>query len=142
MKKLITTTSIMILTILSSLGQEIKSPTFSFREETWDFGIINQGTPVSHKFVFTNNSDVPIVINGSSASCGCTTPTYPTEPILPGKSGEIEVQYNAANIGGFNKSITILSNAEPNTKLLFIKGEVQMVKDDSGTYKKPSEPNK
>src|SRR6188768_4143008 len=80
---------------------------FAFSEETYDFGKIPKGTPVTHEFAFSNTGKEPIVISNVQASCGCTTPKWPKEPILPGKTANITVQYNAANPGGFNKSITI-----------------------------------
>jgi hypothetical protein len=49
----------------------------------------------------------------------------PKEPILPGKTAVINVQYNAANPGGFNKSITITSNAKTPSKAIYIKGTVE-----------------
>ena len=97
---------------------------FAFTEETYDFGNIARGTPVTHEFVFNNTGKEPIVISNVQASCGCTTPKWPKEPILPGKDGVITVQYNAANPGGFNKSVTITSNAASPTKVLYIKGTV------------------
>jgi hypothetical protein len=109
---------------------------FKFKEETWDFGTIPQGTPVKHSFNFTNTGKSPIVIQNVQASCGCTTPTWPKEPILPGKSDVIDVQYNAANPGGFNKSITITSNAASATKMLYIKGTVEAAPKDQTTPEK------
>jgi len=109
---------------------------FSFTEETFDFGTVPRGTPVSHEFNFTNTGKEPIVISNVQASCGCTTPSWPKEPILPGKTSVIKVQYNAANPGGFNKSVTITSNAKAPTKVLYIKGTVQ-AQTDQTTPDKP-----
>jgi hypothetical protein len=110
---------------------------FSFTEETYDFQTIPRGTPVTHEFNFVNTGKEPIVISNVQASCGCTTPTWPKEPILPGKSSIIKVQYNAANPGGFNKSITITSNAKSPTKVIYIKGTVQQTADQT-TPEKPA----
>lgn len=112
---------------------------FKFKEETWDFGNIPQGTPVKHTFTFTNTGKAPIVIQNVQASCGCTTPTWPKEPILPGKSDVIDVGFNAASPGGFNKSITITSNASTPTKMMYIKGTVEAgAKDQTTPEKAPS----
>ncbi|HAP01373.1 MAG TPA: DUF1573 domain-containing protein [Bacteroidetes bacterium] len=97
---------------------------FKFTEETWDFQNIPQNKPVTHDFTFTNTGKEPIVITNCQASCGCTVPKWPKEPILPGKSDVISVTYNAAHAGGFNKSITITSNAKTPTKVIYIKGTV------------------
>lgn len=83
-----------------------------FKEETHSFGKIEQGKPVTNEFTFTNTGTDPIVISNVSASCGCTTPSYTKEPVLPGKTGSIKATYNAAAMGSFNKSITVFSNAE------------------------------
>ena len=111
---------------------------FSFNEETYDFGRVPKGTPVNHEFNFTNNGKEPIVISNVQASCGCTTPKWPKEPILPGKTSVINVQYNAANPGGFNKSITITSNAKSPTNVLYIKGTVEAQSEQTTPEKQPS----
>ncbi len=111
---------------------------FTFIEETHDFGKISKGTPVTTEFSFSNNGKEPIVISNVQASCGCTTPSWPKEPILPGKSSVIKVQYNAANPGGFNKSITITSNAKSPTKVLYIKGTVEATTDQTTPDKAPT----
>ena len=60
-----------------------------------------------------------------NASCGCTTPEWPKEPIKPGGTATIKATYNAAAMGVFTKTITVVSNANPNQKVLIIKGEVK-----------------
>ena len=98
---------------------------FKFSEETHDFGDIPQGTPVTTQFSFTNTGKEPLIIKNCQASCGCTVPSWPKEPILPGKESNIQVTYNAAHPGQFTKSITITSNAKTPTKVIYIKGNVQ-----------------
>ena len=111
---------------------------FSFTEESYDFGHVPKGTPVTHEFTFANTGKEPIVINNVQASCGCTTPKWPKDPILPGKASTIQVQYNAAHPGGFNKSVTITSNAKSNPKVLYIKGVVDDQTDQTTPDKQPS----
>jgi Protein of unknown function (DUF1573) len=95
-----------------------------FEKETHDFGTIAQGTPVSYEFKFKNSGNQPVVLSNVVASCGCTTPEWSKEPVLPGKSAIIKAGYNAAAMGAFNKSITITSNAANSTQVIFIKGTV------------------
>lgn len=95
-----------------------------FVKETYEFGNIAQGTPVSHEFKFKNTGNQPVVISNVQASCGCTTPEWTNTPVLPGKSGFIKASYNAAAMGVFNKSITVTSNGSNGTQVLYIKGTV------------------
>ncbi|GAA4464609.1 DUF1573 domain-containing protein [Nibrella saemangeumensis] len=95
-----------------------------FKKETHDFGKVEQGKPVTHVFEFTNTGTDPVVIADAVASCGCTKPTFSREPIMPGKTGSISATYNAAAMGGFNKSVTVTSNAETPSIVLYLKGEV------------------
>jgi hypothetical protein len=111
---------------------------FAFNEETHDFGKIAKGTPVTYEFNFTNNGKEPIVISNVQSSCGCTTPKWPKEPVLPGKTALINVQYNAANPGGFNKSITITSNAKTPSKVIYIKGTVDATSEQTTPEKQPN----
>ncbi|BDD04281.1 DUF1573 domain-containing protein [Aureibacter tunicatorum] len=99
----------------------------NFEETTYDFGKIKEGDgPVEHKFVFTNTGNIPLKIESVRASCGCTTPAWSKEPILPGKQGFILAKYNPKNRPGqFHKSLTITSNADPATTRVYIKGNVE-----------------
>ena len=100
---------------------------FAFEEETFDFGSIKEENgPASHKFVFTNTGDAPLVIQGVRASCGCTTPAWTKDPIPPGEKGFVTAKYNPKNRpGSFRKSLTITSNAKPSSKVIYIKGMVE-----------------
>lgn len=97
-----------------------------FEETVFEFGKIKEGEVVSHTFKFENTGNHPIILAQVSASCGCTTPTYTTAPVLPGKTGEIAVEFDSAGqIGQQQKIITIASNAESNITTVQLKGEVE-----------------
>lgn len=104
-------------------GQAV--PTFDFEQEVYNFGTITEGTVVDTVFHFTNNGEGPLIINSAQGSCGCTVPDWPRQPIAPGESGVINVQFNSQNRGGHNeKTVTIISNAVPKTKVLKFSAEV------------------
>jgi hypothetical protein len=97
---------------------------FAWDNTAHDFGKIKQGTPVTHEFKFTNTGKTPLVITNVQASCGCTTPDWSKEPVMPGGKGFIKATYNAASTGGFNKTVTVTANIETGFVQLTIKGEV------------------
>ncbi|WP_428658268.1 DUF1573 domain-containing protein [Runella sp.] len=97
---------------------------FKWVETEHNFGQITQGKPVTAEFKFTNQGQAPLVINKAYGSCGCTGVEYPKEPIMPGASGIIKATFNAANVGTFNKTVTVESNAESGLVTLNIHGEV------------------
>jgi Protein of unknown function (DUF1573) len=98
---------------------------FTWDNTTHDFGKIKQGTPVTHEFKFTNSGKSPLVITNVQASCGCTTPDWSKEPVMPGGQGFIKATYNAASPGAFSKTVTVTANIETGFVQLTIKGEVQ-----------------
>ena len=98
---------------------------FTWDANTFDFGKIKQGSPVTHEFKFTNTGKAPLIITNVQASCGCTTPSWTREEVQPGGSGYIKATYNAAAMGAFNKTITVTANIESGFAQLTIKGEVQ-----------------
>lgn len=95
-----------------------------FENQTFDFGKIKQGEPVTHEFKFTNTGSAPMIISNVSASCGCTTPDWTKDIIPPGGKGFIKATYNAAAAGAFSKSVTVTANVEGGYIQLIIKGEV------------------
>lgn len=92
-----------------------------------DFGKIKQGVPVDFVFEVKNISDKPVVVESTNASCGCTTPEKPTEPIMPGETGKIKVQYNAAAVAPFTKDVYIKLVGIDQPKTVQITGEVLTV---------------
>lgn len=100
-------------------------PEMKFDEEEFDFGKITQGEKVSHAFHFKNTGKSNLIISGASGSCGCTVPEYPEEPIAPGAEGEINVVFSSeGKRGQQEKTVTIVTNCEPATKIIRIKTEV------------------
>merc|ERR1711977_541829 len=104
-------------------GQETAK--IEFKSETIDYGEIERGSDGIRVFEFTNTGNVPLVISNVRSSCGCTIPKKPEEPILPGKTGQIQVKYDTNRVGPIRKAITVISNADTPTKVLKIKGEVK-----------------
>jgi len=96
-----------------------------FNEEVHDFGVVKQGIPVTYAFVIKNISNKPLVVENSWASCGCTTPEKIVEPILPGASAQLKVQYNAANAGPINKDVYVQFAGVTGPKTIKITGEVK-----------------
>jgi hypothetical protein len=96
-----------------------------FKEESFDFGNVTEGTQAVHEFEFVNKGNEPIIISNVQASCGCTTPFWTKEPVGPGNKGVIKASYNSSGRpGAFTKTITITSNASNTSKFLTIKGNV------------------
>lgn len=89
-----------------------------------DFGDIAFNVPKTADFLLTNVGKEPLIVSSVKASCGCTNPTFSQEPILPGKSSVISATYNAAAQGVFTKTVTVITNADPNPVVLQIKGNV------------------
>jgi hypothetical protein len=105
--------------------QKIKGAGMVFEKETIDYGTITHNADGNREFVFTNNGTKPLIITQAMGSCGCTVPTTPKEPIMPGKKGIIGVHYATNRIGEFSKTVTVTSNAlGQETKVLTIKGTV------------------
>lgn len=101
------------------------APQMTFEKEVHDFGEIVEGEKVEYAFKFTNTGKSDLLISSASASCGCTIPQYPEEPIAPGKTGVIDVVFNSAGkTGKQDKKITIIANTVPNTVVIKIAGTV------------------
>ncbi|MBU2651250.1 MAG: DUF1573 domain-containing protein [Bacteroidetes bacterium] len=100
------------------------APVIEFENTVHDYGTIYQGGDGTCSFKFTNNGKEPLILSRPKSSCGCTVPTWPKQPILPGKSDEIKVTYATSRVGPINKTVTIYSNASNNPIVLRIKGKV------------------
>ena len=100
-------------------------PVIKFEETEHDFGKITQGERVKYSFQFTNEGSSSLVVSNVSTTCGCTIADKPKDPIPPGKSGKIEVEFNSEGKKNIvERKITVVSNCEPNATTLTIKAEV------------------
>lgn len=101
------------------------APEFSFKSESHDFGVIKEGEVAKTDFTFTNTGKTPLIITNASGSCGCTVPSWPREPIAPGESGTIHVEFNSqGKPGNQTKQVTLTANTVPNKKILRISAQV------------------
>ena len=108
--------------VLAAGTAEIK-----FEKTKHNFGTFSESSPrVTCTFKFKNVGDGPLIIHQAIASCGCTVPMYPKEPIKAGESGEITVRYDGQGKfpGRFRKSITIRTNGKKEITCLIIEGEM------------------
>ncbi len=119
-----------------AFAQDDNGPQISFEEETIDYGTIEKGADGKRMFTFTNTGNEPLIISNCKGSCGCTVPTCPKEPIMPGESGTIEVKYDTQRVGSFTKAVTVSSNASTPTKVVQIKGVVNNTPTEETTPKK------
>ena len=97
----------------------------TFDATTMDYGTIEKGADPIRKFKFTNTGNEPLIVKAAKGSCGCTVPTYPKEPIMPGESNVIEVRYDTQRVGAFTKTVTLTTNEASDTHTLTIKGDVK-----------------
>ena len=133
MQKVIFSFAIMILAAFTLHAQDTgtpatppdpNAPEITFNELVHDYGTVVQGSEATCEFKFTNIGKEPLILQKPVSSCGCTVPTWPQEPVLPGKSDVIKVTYSTHNVGPINKTITVNSNAKTSRIVLSIKGNV------------------
>lgn len=100
--------------------------TISFDKTTHDYGTVKNGSDGHRMFVVKNTGDKPLIISKVQASCGCTTPEWSQDPIMPGKTAQIKVGYNTTIVGPFTKIIEVYSNDPVNSRsVINIKGVVE-----------------
>ena len=132
-----------IAVVYSSVSFAQAKIEFKDRDNTIDYGNVYKDVDSGVRvFVFTNTGDAPLIITNVQSTCGCTVPSKPTEPIMPGKTGEISVKYNM-NPGPIRKTISVESNAtnvEAGRVALKIKGEVLVKEEENLLQKKKSSP--
>ncbi|MBL7815003.1 MAG: DUF1573 domain-containing protein [Saprospiraceae bacterium] len=127
MKKIFSTLAFVIVGILSIQAQHTTTgPIMTFEATTVDYGKIDKGSEPLRRFKFVNTGNEPLVIKSAKGSCGCTVPTYPQEPIMPGETSYINVRYDTNRPGPFTKTVTLTTNETPDTHTLTIKGEVKV----------------
>ena len=121
--------TLLVVLLISSIGFAQSGPKIEFKakDNTIDYGTVSKKKDNGiRSFEFTNTGDAPLIITNVLSTCGCTVPTKPEAPIMPGKTGKIDIKYNMSP-GPIRKTITVESNAvnyESGRVALKIKGEV------------------
>lgn len=128
MKKVLFSFAALLLTTVL-FAQKKADDVAKFKTETIDLGKIQQGNPTVATFSVANIGMEPLIIEQANPTCGCTISDYTKEPIANGKAGTIKATYNAANIGAFEKHLTVKFAGVDQVKSITIKGEV-LSKDD------------
>jgi hypothetical protein len=127
-----------IICFLSALVSQAQlAKPLQFKEESFDFGqVIEKEGPVLHQFEFTNALNRPVKVLDVKPSCGCTTPGWTKESIMPGKTGFIQAQFDPKGRPGFfTKTLSVTTDAEGGAIVLQIKGNViSEGKDYSGDF--------
>jgi hypothetical protein len=147
MKKIILSLGLIMLTFFATKAQNPtnppvnpNAPEIKFENLIYDYGTIMQDANGDCEFKFKNVGKEPLILTSVTSSCGCTTPSWPKEPILPGKTEIIKVHYATNRIGVISKQITVISNAVNTPVILNIKGNV-LQKPVENIPEKPINPN-
>jgi hypothetical protein len=125
MKRILFIFGLVLLTAQIAPAQQKDASIAVVDSAVYDFGEINEkGGPVTHTFKIKNEGEIALVVTKVVASCGCTSPEWPKEPIAPGKTGEIKVTYDPENraSGPFTKTVSVYSNGKTGSLILTIKG--------------------
>jgi len=128
MKKILLSAAVIVLTA-SAFAQKKVDDIAKFATETINFGKIKQGVPTKGVFTVTNVSNQPIIIEQANPTCGCTISDYTKEPIAAGKTGIINATFNAANVGHFDKHLTVKFAGIDEVKSITFTGDVLSVEE-------------
>lgn len=111
--------------VANTTANASNAPVMKFDKETHDFGKIKMGDKVVYDFKFTNTGKSPLIITDATATCGCTKPEWPKDPIKPGESGAIHVTFDSSSKQGLqDKLITVTANTNPAQNSVHLIGEV------------------
>lgn len=132
MKKVLVSIGVSLMMTFAAFAQNAttqpavnpNAPVISFEKTTHDYGTVTKGGDGTCEFKFKNTGVEPLVLSNVQASCGCTVPDWPREPILKGKSASIKVKYDTNRVGPINKTLTVSSNGKEASIQLKIIGTV------------------
>ena len=120
------------------------SAVLKISEKIFDFGTVKQGQATTHEYKVTNTGNKPLVISDVVRGCGCTTPRWTQDPIMPGQSGSIWATFKSdIGHGHIMKPLHVYSNATVPQMDIYIQGELLDEKFDnskSDSTKKTSNP--
>lgn len=110
-----------------------RAPRVEVDEPTFDFGTMKRGTTKSHDFVFKNVGSAALTLRVGQTSCKCTLGTVADEPIMPGESVNVQLEWSAKQDSGpFRQSAMVLTNDPTQSQVqLMVTGTITDAKDIS-----------
>lgn len=142
MKNLFAIAFIFFLGAFSAVAQTekgaeiINGPKLVFESTTVDYGTIEKDSDPIRIAKFTNVGTEPLIIKHAKGSCGCTVPTVPEEPIMPGETGEMKIRYTTNRVGSINKTVRVTTNEGGEPHVLRVTGKVLPEKVEESVPKK------
>jgi len=110
---------------------EVLMPKIKVEKDVVDFGEMNQDDSISVDFKIKNVGEAPLLIRSAKGSCGCTVAEWPREPVAPAEESIIKVTFSSGKRKGKqNKTVSLVTNTIPSTKVLTIKGTVVVSKNN------------
>ena len=105
--------------------RQVAPTTVEIIDSMHNFGTVAEGDMVEYSFRFRNTGKNPLVVSNASASCGCTVPEKPEQPVMPGQTGIIKVKFDSkGRPGKAHKTVNVTSNAQPEFPVLVLAGDV------------------
>ncbi|MDP4210296.1 MAG: DUF1573 domain-containing protein [Bacteroidota bacterium] len=118
MRKIILLLGLGLFTALGAFAQKADStalknaPEIVFDKTVYNFPTVTKGGNGTCEFTFTNKGKTPLIISNVDKQCGCTTPEWSKEPVLPGKKGFVKATFNTQLVGTYTKQVYVHSNAK------------------------------
>lgn len=111
----------------ASSKQETQAVIQVLNNENFNFGTINAGDTVVHKFFFKNVGEMPLTIESANPICGCTIAGFNKSPIRVGDTDSIVATFasDTSMIGFQNKTVTVSYNSPASPLLLTMYGKVK-----------------
>jgi len=107
--------------------QKLSAPKAKLDEESFNFGTIKPGQPVSHDFILKNEGKDPLIIRKISTTCGCTASKPDTYEIKGGESTPLKCTFDSrGKVGKQFQTVTlILNDPLQSTLVLRFLGDVE-----------------
>ena len=94
---------------------------------TYELGILKMNDEKKLKLLLKNQLTKPVVINDIRGFCGCTIPSFSKEPVLPGKSSEVLIVFQAHQTGTFNKELKMYLSSQEKPVSIIFNGEIKNI---------------
>lgn len=123
---------------LHAQDNDVQGPVMTLESDIVNYGSIDKDSDPYRELSFTNTGNEPLIIENAKGSCGCTVPTWPKEPIMPGETSSLKIRYTTNRIGKINKTIQIVTNEGGAPHVIRVQGEVLKPEEKSTLPKKSS----
>lgn len=104
---------VLFLFSLLSFSSVLAQAKIEIKDAKKNFGFVKKGELVKLDYKISNTGNEPLMITDAEVSCSCTTVDFPKQPIAPGETAKVTVNFDTKTVYDRQDRVVLLKSNDP-----------------------------